>query len=151
MSSSSESAPLSISKPPSYNGNAERTPRFRVYKRRWLMLTLFSLLALCNNFVWFVFATIFFLQHSTNHIHMSVCLIFKIFSYTFAPISDVAIDFYNANSKGLPLDLLITIFFVTYCIFAFPSSRFIERYGLRLGVVLGSLSNFCTIHTSSVL
>jgi fucose permease len=36
------------------------------------------------------------------------------------------------------MDLLITIFFVTYVIFSFPSSNLVEKRGLRFGVVLGT-------------
>jgi hypothetical protein len=84
-------------------------PRFRLYKRRWLMLVLFSIHALCNNMV----------------------------CYTFAPVSDLADEYYSSDSYSFPLDLLITIFFITYVVLAFPASRFVERNGLRSGVLLG--------------
>jgi fucose permease len=32
----------------------------------------------------------------------------------------------------------VTIFFITYCIFSFPSSRLIEKRGLRAAVVVGA-------------
>jgi hypothetical protein len=55
--------------------------------------------------------------------------------YTFAPISDLAVKFYG---KDFPLDWLITIFFITYVVFSFASSRLVEEKGLRLGVLIGT-------------
>jgi len=48
--------------------------------------------------------------------------------YTFAPIAHLAEEFY---AEAIPLSFLITIFFITYVVFAFPSVRLIDTYGLR--------------------
>jgi fucose permease len=80
-----------------------------IKQRRWLMLALFASHALCNNLV----------------------------CYTFAPVADLAIEYYS-HATAFPLDLLITIFFITYVLLAFPASRFVEQHGLRSGVLLGA-------------
>jgi MFS family permease len=43
-----------------------------------------------------------------------------------------------AYGPGFNPDMMVTIFFITYTIFSFPTSHFIERYGLRAGVVVGA-------------
>jgi MFS family permease len=40
--------------------------------------------------------------------------------------------------EGTQLGYLVNLFFITFVIFSFPSSWFIERFGLRAGVVLGA-------------
>jgi hypothetical protein len=55
--------------------------------------------------------------------------------YTFAPVADLAVQLYG---PAFPLDWLITIFFITYVIFSFASSRLVEERGLRTGVLIGT-------------
>lgn len=62
-----------------------------------------------------------------------LCIVFCP-SYTFAPVTDMATREYG---ESFPLDWLITIFFVTYVIFSFPSSNLVEKRGLRFGVLFG--------------
>jgi hypothetical protein len=55
-------------------------PSFRVYRRRWLMLALFSMHAICNNLV----------------------------CYTFAPVTDLAEEYYT-KAKAFPLDMVLSL------------------------------------------
>ena len=62
--------------------------------------------------------------------------------YTFAPIADIAFELYGDN---FPISVLITIFFISYVLIAFPAARFVESSGLRNGIVLGIwLQAFCS-------
>ena len=82
------------------------TSTFRLYRRRYFVLFIFSSLAFVNNVI----------------------------CYTFASISHLA----KAEYPTISLSSLVTFFFLTYVVFSFPSSLFIERFGLRSGVVLGA-------------
>ena len=79
---------------------------FRLYKRRYFVLFLFSSLAFLNNVV----------------------------CYTFASISHIA----KPDYPNLSLSSLVSYFFLTYTLFSFPSSLFINRFSLRSGVILGA-------------
>ena len=79
---------------------------FRLYRRRYFVLFIFSSLAFLNNVI----------------------------CYTFASISHLA----KAEYPTISLSSLVSFFFLTYVLFSFPSSLFIERFGLRSGVVLGA-------------
>ena len=50
-------------------------------------------------------------------------------------MADLAVQLYG---PAFPLDWLITIFFITYVIFSFASSRLVEERGLRTGVLIGT-------------
>ena len=65
----------------------------------------------------------------------SVALFNNLICFTFAPIADQS---YRLYGTSFPLDMLITVFFIVYCITTFPASRFIEVMGLRNGVLLGA-------------
>ena len=91
---------------PGSPGSPRRLP-FKTYGRRWLVLALYSMLALMNNFI----------------------------CYTFAPISDISLAYFGPS---FPLDWLISVFFITYVIMSFVSSRLVEEKGLRTGVLIGA-------------
>eukprot|EP00823_Brevimastigomonas_motovehiculus_P002788 TRINITY_DN165_c1_g1_i1.p1 TRINITY_DN165_c1_g1~~TRINITY_DN165_c1_g1_i1.p1 ORF type:complete len:688 (-),score=173.64 TRINITY_DN165_c1_g1_i1:276-2339(-) len=55
--------------------------------------------------------------------------------FTFAPIANKANDYYRDD---IPLDTLVTIYFITYIVFSYSSIKFLERKGLRLSIVLAS-------------
>ena len=38
----------------------------------------------------------------------------------------------------MDLSTLVSCFFITYCVSSFPASWFVERYGLRAGVMVGA-------------
>ena len=96
------SSPSSPSASPQLTIDSE----FRLYKRRYFVLFLFSSLAFLNNVV----------------------------CYTFASISHIA----KPDYPNLSLSSLVSYFFITYTLFSFPSSLFINRFSLRSGVILGA-------------
>ena len=69
-----------------------------------------------------------------RNLSKALALLNNVICYTFAPIAMFAHRYYHGHSD---VGHLIVIFFITFVVFAFPSSWIIERYGLRAGVVLG--------------
>jgi MFS family permease len=63
----------------------------------------------------------------------------NIVCYSIAPVASMANDFYTTD---IDMSLLVDLFFITYCVTSFPSARFIEKYGLRAGLVIGLLLLF---------
>jgi len=55
--------------------------------------------------------------------------------FTFAPINTASKEYYGTQVN---LGHLVAFFFVAYIIFSFPSSRFVDQYGLRWGILLGA-------------
>mmetsp|Transcript_38297 Transcript_38297/g.73661 ORF Transcript_38297/g.73661 Transcript_38297/m.73661 type:complete len:748 (-) Transcript_38297:221-2464(-) len=55
--------------------------------------------------------------------------------FTFAPINTASKQYYGTQVN---LGHLVAFFFVAYIIFSFPSSRFVDQYGLRWGILLGA-------------
>mmetsp|Transcript_14955 Transcript_14955/g.20958 ORF Transcript_14955/g.20958 Transcript_14955/m.20958 type:complete len:462 (-) Transcript_14955:39-1424(-) len=55
--------------------------------------------------------------------------------FTFAPISSASKEYYGTDVN---LGHLVAFFFLAYIIFSFPSSRFIDKYGLRAGILVGA-------------
>ena len=100
--SSASASPSSPSASPQLTIDSE----FRLYKRRYFVLFLFSSLAFLNNVV----------------------------CYTFASISHIA----KPDYPNMSLSSLVSYFFITYTLFSFPSSLFINRFSLRSGVILGA-------------
>ena len=98
----SAASPTSPSASPQVTVDSE----FRLYKRRYFVLFLFSSLAFLNNVV----------------------------CYTFASISHIA----KPDYPNMSLSSLVSYFFITYTLFSFPSSLFINRFSLRSGVILGA-------------
>ena len=100
--STSAASPSSPSASPALTIDSE----FKLYKRRYFVLFLFSSLAFLNNVV----------------------------CYTFASISHIA----KPDYPNMSLSSLVSYFFITYTLFSFPSSLFINRFSLRSGVILGA-------------
>ena len=98
----SAASPLSPSASPQLTINSD----FKLYKRRYFVLFLFSSLAFLNNVV----------------------------CYTFASISHIA----KPQYPNMSLSSLVSYFFITYTLFSFPSSLFINRFSLRSGIILGA-------------
>src|SRR4051812_20503574 len=93
--------------------NGTGSLEFKLYLHRWLVLFIFSGLAFLNNLI----------------------------CYTFASIHHLARDYYTdpINPSATPhLADLVSAFFITYVICSFPSSYIIDRFGLRVGVLIGS-------------
>ncbi|XP_055013464.1 feline leukemia virus subgroup C receptor-related protein 2 isoform X2 [Boleophthalmus pectinirostris] len=83
----------------------------KLYKRRWLMLLVFSLYSMSNAFMW--------LQYSI--------------------ISDIFMNFYSINS--LAIDWLSMIYLLTYIPFILPVTWMLDKRGLRDIVLVGSAFN----------
>eukprot|EP00823_Brevimastigomonas_motovehiculus_P003589 TRINITY_DN2215_c0_g1_i1.p1 TRINITY_DN2215_c0_g1~~TRINITY_DN2215_c0_g1_i1.p1 ORF type:complete len:627 (-),score=166.04 TRINITY_DN2215_c0_g1_i1:326-2206(-) len=56
--------------------------------------------------------------------------------FSLAPVVDQAEKFYDSF---MDLSYLIDLFFLTYVLASFPSSRYLQKHGLRAGLVLGCL------------
>ncbi|CAB3992790.1 major facilitator superfamily domain-containing 7-a-like [Paramuricea clavata] len=104
---------------PSTNGNM-----YRVYKKRWFMLAVLTLLNFSNGMLWI----------------------------TFAPIDDSSSTYYGVSS--FTINWLSLVFPLAALPFAMVSAWFIDTYGLRKGIILaawlnglGSVIRVCsTIH-----
>uniref|UniRef100_A0A8C6WL30 Choline/ethanolamine transporter FLVCR1 n=1 Tax=Neogobius melanostomus TaxID=47308 RepID=A0A8C6WL30_9GOBI len=83
----------------------------KLYKRRWLMLIIFSLYSMSNAFMW--------LQYSI--------------------ISNIFMHFYSIDS--LAIDWLSMIYFLTYIPFILPVTWMLDKRGLRDIVVVGAAFN----------
>ncbi|XP_058843857.1 heme transporter FLVCR2-like isoform X2 [Acipenser ruthenus] len=90
------------------NGNAEQAPTTRLYKRRWVILFLFSAFSMCNSFQWIQYGII-------NNIFMK---------------------FYNVTSFSI--DSMSVIYICTYILLMFPVNWLLYKKGLRVIAVLGS-------------
>jgi len=84
-------------------------PEVAIYRRRWLMLTIFCLVSALNGFHW--------IQYSI--------------------ISDVIQRFYNVTSRQV--DWTSLIFMGVYPILFFPVSWIMQKIGLRYTVITGSV------------
>lgn len=83
----------------------------RLYRRRWLILLLFSSYSLCNAFQWIQYGII-------NNIFMK---------------------FYNVSSFAI--DWLSMVYMLTYIPFIFPVTWLLERKGLRVIALLAASIN----------
>lgn len=80
----------------------------RVFKRRWLMLLLFSSYSMCNAFQW--------LQYGI--------------------ISNIAMRFYNVDSFAI--DWMSMMSMLTYIVFIFPSIWLLNTSGLRVMAIVAT-------------
>ena len=90
--------------------NATQTPRhieFHLYRRRYLMLTLFSLCSIANATVWI----------------------------PLSPISTAVKNAYDVDLTQINIESLL--YMILYVPFNFPANYAIDYYGLRLGVTIG--------------
>ncbi|CAG2119334.1 unnamed protein product, partial [Medioppia subpectinata] len=83
----------------------------RIYKRRWIVLIIVSLINICNSGVWI----------------------------SLAPVADRAAHFYETNSDNI--DLFSSIFFMSTIAIGFITIWIVDRNGLMLGIYLGAILN----------
>ena len=97
----------------SVEANADTTPLFsiRLYKRRWVMLFLFSSYSMCNALQW--------LQYGI--------------------INNIFMRFYNVNSFAI--DWTSMMFMIAYIPFIFPVIYLLDKTGLRVIAILASSIN----------
>ena len=168
LPASADSSPLSPS--PSLSPLVTVDSTFRLYRRRYFVLFIFSSLALLNNVVCYTFASIshvakaeyptlslsslvtyFFLTyrpthtssrartqfhtHTPTYSHSGFWEIGDSFALLPAPLQRLLFSLLTASAHPLPV---LCLCLRSYVIFSFPSSLFIERFGLRSGVVLGA-------------
>eukprot|EP00128_Syssomonas_multiformis_P015497 Colp12_sorted_trinity150504_noHs@36326 len=93
------------------SSSRSKRPLFKVYKRRWYMLLIFSLFSCTNEMLWI----------------------------TFAPVATDVQDLLGISDPQV--QMLSTIFMSIYIPFSFPGSAVYNMYGLRLGVTLGAFLN----------
>ena len=91
-----------------YNPVAGGQPEIRTYWWRWVVLTVFCLNLGMSNFIW-VLAS---------------------------PVADVFTCYYNVSDTTL--NLLSMCYMITYILFVFPFSWMLDRYGLRLMMMLAA-------------
>jgi cyanate permease len=82
---------------------------FKVYKSRWIILSIYMLMVAVNQLLWI----------------------------TFAPITSDAAIYYNVTD--LKIGILSMSFMVVYIIVSIPASWIIDKYGIRTGVGIGAL------------
>lgn len=109
-------------KPMLLNGevdNPKDQPESRLYKRRWVIIFVFSLYLSSNAFQW-----------------LSLNI-----------IGDVILTFYNASlpedelKRDMSLDWLSLIYMLTYVTLIFPSMWFLQKKGLRVSTLCGAFLN----------
>eukprot|EP00466_Bigelowiella_natans_P001206 jgi/Bigna1/76732/fgenesh1_pg.43_\ len=123
-------------------------PKYKLYWQRWWILSIFSLLSLFNNVVCFTFAPI----SSASKLYYGTDVTPNINNYgnyfrynAQIEISAAQCPNDSSSSQGggcgfglVNLGHLVAFFFLAYIIFSFPSSRFVEKYGLRSGILVGA-------------
>ena len=82
---------------------------FKVYRSRWIMLSVYMLMVAINQLLWI----------------------------TFAPITGDATKFYNVSD--LKIGILSMCFMIVYIIVSIPASWIIDKYGIRIGVGIGAV------------
>lgn len=82
---------------------------FKVYKYRWIMLTVYMFIVIINQLLWI----------------------------TFAPVTAAATAFYHVSD--LQIGLLSMSFMIVFIFFSIPASWVIDAYGLKLGVGIGAV------------
>jgi MFS family permease len=80
---------------------------YKVYNYRWVILAVFMFTAAINQLLWI----------------------------TFAPITSVAVDFYQVSD--FQIGLLSMCFMIVYIVVSIPASWVIDTYGIRAGVGIG--------------
>lgn len=82
---------------------------FKVYRARWIMLTVYMLMAAVNQLLWI----------------------------TFAPITGDATKYYGVTD--LKIGILSMCFMIVYIIVSIPASWAIDKFGIRIGVGIGAV------------
>jgi cyanate permease len=80
---------------------------YKIYRYRWVILAVFMFAAAINQMLWI----------------------------TFAPITSVAVDFYQVSD--FQIGLLSMCFMIVYIVISIPASWVIDTYGIRKGVGIG--------------
>jgi cyanate permease len=83
--------------------------QFKIYKYRWIMLSIYMLIVAINQLLWI----------------------------TFAPITLDAVKFYGVTD--IQIGILSMCFMIVFIIFSIPASWIIDTYGLRIGVGIGAV------------
>ena len=82
---------------------------YKVYRYRWVILAIFFFIVAINQMLWI----------------------------TFAPITNMAAQFYNVSD--MQIGILSMIFMIVYIIVSIPASWVIDTYGFKIGVGIGAL------------
>ncbi|KAL1242400.1 putative MFS-type transporter C09D4.1 [Trichinella spiralis] len=82
-----------------------------LYKRRWIVLTIFCMLSMSNSFQWIQYAT----------------------------VGNVIVDYYDVSYTAV--DWTSLIYMIAYIPLILPATWVMDRYGLRLVLILGSFGN----------
>ena len=82
---------------------------FKVYKYRWLMLSVYMFIIAVNQLLWI----------------------------TFAPITADATQYYGVSD--IQIGILSASFMIVYIVVSFPASWVIDTYGIRIGVGIGAV------------
>ncbi|CDW54237.1 feline leukemia virus subgroup C [Trichuris trichiura] len=91
--------------------DSEAQAATRLYRRRWLILTIFCLLSMSNSFSW--------IQYSI--------------------ISNIITSYYNVSYVAV--DWTSLIYMVAYVPLILPATWVLDKYGLRFALILGSFGN----------
>jgi cyanate permease len=83
--------------------------KFKLYRRRWIILSVYMLLVAANQLLWI----------------------------TFAPITGDATKYYGVSD--LKIGILSMCFMIVYIIVSIPASWIIDKYGIRIGVGTGAV------------
>lgn len=82
---------------------------FKVYRIRWMMLTVYMFMVAVNQLLWI----------------------------TFAPITGDATKYYGVSD--LKIGILSMCFMIVYIVVSIPASWIIDKYGIRIGVGIGAV------------
>ncbi|KAL1237481.1 putative MFS-type transporter -like protein [Trichinella pseudospiralis] len=82
-----------------------------LYKRRWIVLTIFCMLSMSNSFQWIQYAT----------------------------VGNVIVNYYDVSYTAV--DWTSLIYMIAYIPLILPATWVMDRYGLRLVLILGSFGN----------
>lgn len=82
---------------------------FKVYRIRWIMLTVYMFMVAVNQLLWI----------------------------TFAPITGDATKYYGVSD--LRIGILSMCFMIVYIVVSIPASWIIDKYGIRIGVGIGAV------------
>jgi len=85
------------------------TTNFKVYKYRWVMLSVYMLIIIVNQLLWI----------------------------TFAPITAAATQFYGVND--IQIGMLSMCFMIVFIFISIPASWIIDTYGIKIGVGIGAV------------
>ncbi|XP_031703385.1 choline/ethanolamine transporter flvcr2a isoform X2 [Anarrhichthys ocellatus] len=94
------------------NGDSSSPATTRLYKKRWLIVCLFSAYSLSNAYQWIQYGI----------------------------ISNIMMKFYNVD--GFAVDWLSMIYMLTYIPFIFPVTWLLDKKGLRVTALLANALNF---------